>query len=193
MGAACDDSPVGRRDRAVLLLGVSLGLRASDLTAIKASGVAEVEGMGLEITVPYSKTSDEAVTLALPEIGGPLCAVAAVRSWLTVLTAVEGDARGRLVRPIRRGGWSIGEGECSTEVINNLVTRLADAAGLPVGRGAITSHSMRATFATGALGAGYSEAAVSATGRWSSMTTLRGYDHTSRWSERLTAGGWLGR
>lgn len=188
----CDDSPVGRRDRAVLLLGVSLGLRASDLVAIKANGVVEVDG-GLEITVPYSKTSEEAVVLALPEIDGPLCAVAAVRSWLAILAAVEGEHRGRLVRPVRRGGWSVGEGECSPEVVSTLITRLAQAAGLPTGRGGVTSHSMRATFATGALGAGYSEAAVGAVGRWSSMAVLRGYDRTSRWSARMAAGGWLGR
>ena len=122
-----------------------------------------------------------------------MIAVAAVRSWLAILDAVEGERRGRLVRPIRRGGWSIGEGECSTEVVSTLITRLADAAGLPTGRGGVTSHSMRASFATGALGAGFSEAAVSATGRWISVTTMRSYDRTSRWSERLTAGGWLGR
>ena len=100
-----------------------------------------------------------------------------------------------MVRTVRRGGWSVGDEdeECSTEVVSTIVHRLAKAAGLDTTtRGRISAHSLRASFATGAL-AHYGEAAVASTGRWSSLTVLRGYDRTSRWAPSMTAGGWLGR
>lgn len=194
MAESCPETPQGLRDRAVLLMAVSLGLRASDVVSLRTSGVTEVEG-GLELTVPYAKTSDAAVTLALPRIGGPLCGVSALQTWLQIVERVDGErGRGRIVRSVRRGGWSVGDAneQCSTEVVSAIVYRLVDAAGLDRSRGRVSAHSFRASFATGAL-AHFGEAAVAATGRWSSLTVLRGYDRTSRWSPSMTAGGWLGR
>lgn len=195
----CDSrTPVGRRDRALVLVMASLGLRASDAVAILAGGCVLVPSGGgsYEISVPYSKTSDESVTLALPSIGGGMLdATEALTSWLDILAALDGErGRGRLVRPVRRGGWSVGgvDTECSTEVVATVVKRAAEAAGLSTGRGEITSHSLRASFATGAL-QHYSEAAVAAVGRWSSLSTLRGYDRTSAFAPERAAGGWLGR
>ncbi|WP_179951036.1 tyrosine-type recombinase/integrase [Xylanimonas oleitrophica] len=185
-------TPAGQRDKAILLLGVSLGLRASDLVSVKTRGVVEVRG-GMEVVVPYSKTSDEPITLALPEIGGPLCAVSALRTWLATLEKIEDERRGHVVRQVRRGGYTVEPGAVSTEVIGRIVTRMAASVGLPAGRGGYTAHSLRATFATNALQAGYSEQAVSSVGRWSSLQVLRGYDRSTRWDSRLTAGGWLGR
>lgn len=193
MVETCQDTPQGIRDRAVLLVMVSLGLRASDMASLRWSGVSQVDG-GLDVEVPYSKTDSTAVTLALPRIGGPMCAVTALESWQRIVTALDGEAgSGRVLRPIRRGGWSMGgpESECSTEVVSTLIHRLAEAAGLDQDRGRVSTHSCRATMATLALEAGVPESQVAITGRWKSLQVLRRYDRRTRWSD--PAGGWLGR
>lgn len=194
MVETCPETPQGQRDRAVLLLGVSLGLRASDLVAIRVAGVTGVDG-GLEVVVPYSKTAGQAITLALPTIGGgTLDATEALTSWLRIVERVDGEeGRGSLVRAIRRGGWSVGAESCGTEVVATIVHRLAEAAGIDTDHGRVSSHTLRATFATRSLELGYSEAAVAATGRWASVTVLRGYDRATRWQPERAVGGWLGR
>lgn len=194
MADTCDvRTPQGIRDRAVLLVMVSLGLRASDMASLRWSGVSAVDG-GLDIEVPYSKTDATAVTLALPRIGGPLCAVTALEAWQRVITALDEEPnRGRVLRPIRRGGWSVGgpDAECSTEVVSTIIHRLSEAAGLAQDRGRVSTHSCRATMATLALDAGVPESQVAITGRWKSLQVLRRYDRRTRWSD--PAGGWLGR
>ena len=52
------DDPVGRRDRALLLVGFASGLRRSELTAIQKDDVEKTD-FGYRITIWKSKTNQE--------------------------------------------------------------------------------------------------------------------------------------
>ncbi len=110
MVAACDlTTPIGRRDRLLLVLGLALKGRRSELVALTREDVREVAD-GLEVTIRTSKTDKDSrgETIAIPRGSHPLTdPVAAWRNWLKVLDQA-GHATGRLLlrvnRPLARRG-----------------------------------------------------------------------------------------
>ena len=76
----------------------------------------------------------------------------------------------------------------ATSSVRRILTRAATRAG--VSTEALSPHSLRGGFATAAYRAGVPEAEIARTGRWKSVTVMRGYDDATRWT--APASGRLG-
>jgi len=178
----------GLRDRCLLLVGFALGLRASDLIWLNTADLTPAAGGGLDVHIRHSKTDQQGAgeTLALPPgIRQATCPVRAVTEWV----AAAGITDGPLLRAVSKGcSPRVGECRMSTSSVSRIITRAAVRAGIPTA--ALSSHSLRRGFATSAYAAGVAEAEIARTGRWRSVTVMRGYDSSSRWQN--PASGRLG-
>ncbi|MEV4383093.1 hypothetical protein [Streptosporangium sp. NPDC049644] len=100
MVSACDLSTrIGLRDRLLLVLGLALMGRRSELVALTCDDVREVPD-GLEVTIRTSKTDKDSQgeTIAIPRGSHPLTDPVAVwTDWIAVL-AEAGETSGRLLR-----------------------------------------------------------------------------------------------
>ena len=125
MLACIPDTLIGKRDRALLLLGFAGAFRRSELVALTVADLVEAEG-GLRVVIRHSKTDQEGQgqEIAIPA-GGKLRPVEAVMAWLEAAQITEGpvfrpigkgarlatvalSARGvaAIVEATRRGGWA---------------------------------------------------------------------------------------
>lgn len=158
--AACDDrTPVGLRDRAVVLLGFALLARRSELAALNLSDVELVPGEGVAVTIRASKTDQSARGL-IRRIhyadNERVCPVRAVLAW-TAFLATQGMSAGPLFTRIDRwgnvgpaaggryagpltpdaatasavSGGSSRDGRLRPQAIGAIVTALCTSAGLP--------------------------------------------------------------
>lgn len=195
MTSACPQNLRGMRDRALLLTGLALGVRASNLGMLLVSDLTPVEG-GYDVLIRFSKTTDQPVTLALPRLPighEALCPVRALETYSAVLESLgQWKADLPVFRAVRRGGNTLHEstGPLSVSAISEVLRSMAERAG--VSSEGLSSHSLRATFATLALASGMSESAVM-DGRWSSLSVFRGYDRSTRWQQDRIAGSYLAR
>ncbi|SFK79009.1 tyrosine-type recombinase/integrase [Geodermatophilus ruber] len=184
------DTLAGRRDRALLLLGYALGLRASDLVALRIEDLAPAGHGGLDVVLRFSKTDQEGrgETLALAEgVRAVTCPVRALRAWTAALAA-QGATRGPLFRSVGKGASQrLGTTGLSTRSVDLILARAAARAG--VSAEGLSPHSLRRGFATTAYAQGVSEKEISRTGRWKSLV-VRSYDASSRWAD--PASGSLG-
>jgi integrase len=96
VGALADavdtSTSLGKRDRAVLLLGFALGLRRSELAALRREDTV-VSTAGLETRVRKSKTDQRAAgrAVAVERLSEPTyCPVAAVELWLNAVSNTSG-------------------------------------------------------------------------------------------------------
>lgn len=170
MVTTLDDSPIGLRDRALLLLGFAGALRRSELVALDAGDVDHVDE-GLVVTLRRAKTDQEARgrRVGVPYGSYPAtCPVRSLRRWLEAAAVAEGP----VFRPVDRHG-RIGTARLSDKAVARAVKRAAGRAGLDPTRYA--GHSLRAGFATAAAAAGASERAIQNQTGHKSVTVLRGY------------------
>lgn len=166
MVAAAPPGPLGIRDRALLVLGVAMMGRRSELAALDIADLTEVDE-GLVVTVRASKTDQDAIgaDVALPYGGHPdTCPVRAVQAWLALL-ADHAITTGPLLRAVDRHG-RISSRPMSGDGINRAVRAAAIRAGLPAAE-RYSAHSLRAGGATAAAKAGAPVAAIARQGRWS--------------------------
>jgi integrase len=136
------------RDRALLLVGFTGAFRRAELSAIQRDWISLTEH-GISIAVPKSKTDQESKgrNVVIPQVGGPVCPVAALEVWLEFSEIVEGS----LFRRISKTGKILAKG-LSASAIATIVKRRAEQIGLnPVH---FSGHSLRAGFATSAAVAG---------------------------------------
>lgn len=177
---ALDESPRGRRDRAVMVIGWLAALRRSEVGALCVADL-EVEPNGLAVVVRSSKTHDRAVRLGLPRTAiGAVDPVSAWSAWLQVhpggelafTAAASGPASGGRVAP----GW-LGE-----RGVNRIVVRALQGAGV-VEAARYSGHSLRAGLATELSAAGAPIAAIAAAGRWDRLDTVLRYVRGDLWSD----------
>jgi site-specific recombinase XerD len=184
------DSLAGLRDRALILLGYALGLRASDLVWLRIEDLSPAGHGGLDVVLRFSKTDQEGAgdTLALAEgVRAATCPVRAVRAWTDALAA-QGITRGPLFRSVGKGGSQrLGATALTTRSVQLILARAAARARVD-GTG-LSAHSLRRGFATTAYAQGVPEKEISRTGRWRSLV-VRSYDASSRWAD--PASGSLG-
>ena len=161
---------MGRRDRALLLLGFAGAFRRSELVALDVADVEE-RPEGLAVTIRRSKTDQEGAgrTVGIP-YGSHYesCPVRATRAWLTA----AGIAQGPLFQAINRHDQLL-PGRLSPQGVARAVKRAAAAAGLDPTRYA--GHSLRAGLATAAAEAGVSERAIMAQTGHKSVPMVRRY------------------
>lgn len=181
---ACDLSTLrGLRDRLLLVLGLALMGRRSELVALGLGDVVET-AEGLEVTIRTSKTDKESrgETIAIPAGTHPLTnPVAAWSDWVTCL-AEHGVTSGRLLRRIDRHD-NIGE-SLSDSSVNTILRELAASAELANAE-SYTAHSLRAGGATVAYAAGVPVATIAAHGRWhpNSPVVLKYIRAVDRWRD----------
>ena len=174
---------MGRRDRALLLLGFAGAFRRSELVALDVADVAE-RPEGLAVTIRRSKTDQEGAgrTVGIP-YGSHYesCPVRALRAWL----AAAGIAHGPLFQAIDRHG-NLLPGRLSAQGVARAVKRAAVAAKLDPAKYA--GHSLRAGLATAAAEAGVSERAIMAQTGHKSLPMVRKYIRGgSLWRENAAA------
>lgn len=170
MLATLPASPMGLRDRALLLLGFAGAFRRSELVGLDAEDLV-VTREGLVVRLRRSKTDQEGQgrTIGIPYGAQPAtCPVRAVQEWL----AATGYDGGPLFRPFNRHGRML-PARLSDRAVARIVQRAAAAAGLDPARYA--GHSLRAGLATAAAAAGVSERAIMAQTGHRSVAMVRRY------------------
>ena len=186
--ALVEDLPTGvagLRDRALILTSFALGLRASDACGLDVTDLVPAGHGGLDVTVRWSKTDQEGAgeVLALaPGVRVQTCPVRALQAWVEA----AGLESGPLFRSVGRGAAPrIGPTRMARSSVRLVLLRAAERAGVPLE--GLSPHSLRRSFATEGYKAGVSERELARTGRWASVTTLRGYDASSRWAAPASA------
>lgn len=193
VAASSGATPAEIRDRAMFLVMIALGLRASDAVTLDLADLRRVPS-GMVVTVRYSKTSDLPVDLALSSVDdASCCPVVALSAWVNIIRAVEPEGvseGGPLFRAVRRGGWNVSGTRLSVDAVGDVIRRMAERAS-GVSTEGLSSHSCRATYATRSLEAGVPREEVRRTGRWSSESVMSGYVRSQEmWSR--PASSWLG-
>jgi site-specific recombinase XerD len=187
----------GKRDAALLLLGYATAARVSELAALDISGVRET-GDGLLVTL-YRRKLKKFTEVAVPYGANPAtCPVRAARALLTALAEagrtsgpllVRIDRHGRIAPPLTRAGKTIGDpdGRMTSDAIADVVTRIAEAAGL---EGRWTGHSLRRGFATAARRQGHALERIGRHGGWADGSrALLGYlEEADRWTGNPVTG-----
>lgn len=185
----CDPATLrGLRDRVVLVIGLALMGRRSELVALDLDDVRETED-GLLILIRASKTDQDAegIEIAIPYgQHADTCPVRVVRAWRNAL-AEQGITSGRLVRSITRHGH-LGE-SLSVDAVTDVVADRAVAAGLP-NAAVYSAHSLRAGGATSAAKAGVPVSVIAAHGRWAegSPVVLSYIRSVDRWRDNAMRG-----
>ena len=168
-GQPAPDTPLGARDRAMLLLGFGAALRRSELVALTMDDVTPLPGRGLRVRVRRSKTDQQGAGQEIAVWANPdeptVCPAAALAAWLAHRrTAADLDwtasTSARAERPlfcaVSKSGRVTGAA-LSDKAVVRLVKQAAAAAGLDPAR--YSGHSLRAGLATAAgdNGAGLAE------------------------------------
>lgn len=143
MVTTCDKSPIGVRNKALILLGFAGAFRRSEITSLTQDNLSFVEE-GVVVSVRRSKTDQygEGQEVAIPFAKDHnICPVLALQAWLKLIGGGEA-----LFPRVFKGGM-IGTEAMSDEAVRLIVIKAAQAAGLD---GKITPHSLRAGFCTAA-------------------------------------------
>jgi site-specific recombinase XerD len=159
---------IGKRDKALLLLGFSLAARRSELVALDFSDIEECPE-GLRIKIRKSKTDQEGQGATIAVCRGQIaCPVKALKEWMTAANITEGP----VFLQVRKGGH-VTDRRLSGEAVRRIVKMHAAKLGLdPANFGA---HSLRAGFLTSAAARGASVFKMMDISRHKSVDTLRGY------------------
>ena len=164
------DSPIGHRDRALLLVGFAGALRRSELVALDTSDL-ECKEEGVVLTIRRSKTDQtgEGRPVGVPYGSNPsTCPVRAIKRWLFVLASDTGP----LFRSITRHG-QIFDSKLSDRAVALIVKKYVERIGLDPK--SYSGHSLRAGLATETAKAGLDAVAISRQTGHRSLNTLRGY------------------
>ncbi|MDQ0998053.1 site-specific recombinase XerD [Phyllobacterium ifriqiyense] len=172
----------GKRDRALILLGMAGAMRRSELVGLNVEDLAETIN-GLDVTIRKSKTDQEGQghLVAIPH-GESLKPVNAVREWLNV----SGITSGPLFRPINKGG-RVSKERLTDRSVANIVKTYAAKAGLTVAD--FSGHSLRAGFVTSAADRGADINRIMDQTRHTDPRTVRSYiRRAERYKDHAGAG-----
>jgi site-specific recombinase XerD len=165
---------VGLRDRALLLVGFALGLRRSELVAIRVEDLSPSPD-GLTIRLQRSKTDQQArgkdLLLVYAETPRP-CPVRALRAWLDS----AGIAEGPVFRRVTRTGAV--SNPLSAPSVALVIKRRAKAAGLSAAE--FAGHSLRSGYATQAARDGHRPTQIADVTRHKDERVLAGYIRAGR-------------
>lgn len=139
MLATCDDSPRGKRDRALLLFAWSSGgRRRSEVSDAAMENLRKVDGRGFLFTLGHSKTNQDGRNDADKPVTDE--AAEALEAWLTV----SGITEGPIFRRVLKSG-KILEEALSPKAVRKIVQERCEKAGLPP---KYSAHSLRSGFVT---------------------------------------------
>lgn len=187
----CDSTLMGRRDKALLMLGWCSAMRRSELVALNLSDL-EFSERGLAVTIRRSKTDQDGQgrTIVIP-FASDLCPVDAVQDWIRRTPQ-------NLRSPETPLFWAVGNGgkrywfpnkpgdRLSDRMVTIIVKRYARLAGLPVEK--CSAHSLRRGLATEAGARGVPERVIARHTRHASISVLREYiESGNQWDENPLA------
>ena len=165
-----EDSLIGVRDRALLLIGFAGAFRRSELVGLDVKDV-HCGHDGLTVFIRKSKTDQEGQgrKVGIPYGSHPhTCPVRAYAGWLEKCGLTEGP----VFRSVTRHG-KLQPGRLSDRAVALIVKRAAEKAGLDPDKYA--GHSLRAGLATSAAQAGVSERSIMAQTGHKSVVVARRY------------------
>ena len=137
------DTLLGKRDRALILLGFAGAFRRSELVAIKVEDLTFNE-RGVDVFLGRSKTDQEGKGQSVAILNGKaLLPVQRLQEWLDAAGITEGP----VFRRIGRGDHLLDDALTSQSVAI-VIKRYAGPAGLDVSK--LSGHSLRAGFITSA-------------------------------------------
>jgi integrase len=139
------DTAAAARDRALLTLGFSTGLRRSNLVALNLADIRFVPRKGVAVTVRSTKTDQQGRGQIIGVFRGvreETCPVRALRTWL--------DFRGPEDGPLFTGMTTNGPAmrRLNAETVSTIVKAAVEGIGLDPSR--FGGHSLRAGFVTAA-------------------------------------------
>lgn len=178
------DSLLGKRDRALLLVGFTGAFRRSELTGLSIEDLEETRD-GMIVHIRRSKTDQEGQGRKLgipPGSEEATCPVRAVAEWRTA----AGLTCGPLFRSVNRHGQVLGA-RLSGEGVAMVVKRYVEKLGYDPAQ--FAGHSLRSGLATSAAAAGKSERAIMNQTGHRSVTTLRRYIRDGNLFRENAAGG----
>ncbi len=168
--ATLPDSLLGKRDRALLLIGFTGAFRRSELVALNREDIEETAD-GLIVTIRRSKTDQagEGRRVGVPRGADPAtCPFRALEEW----RSAAGIESGPIFRVMNRHGQVL-EKRLSAEAVAIVVKRSVQQLGYDPA--AFAGHSLRAGLATSAAAAGKSERAIMNQTGHRSVATVRRY------------------
>lgn len=189
MIATCGDDGVrGLRDHVLLVLGVAMMGRRSEMVALEMDDLTETND-GLVLLIRRSKTDQDAKgrEVAIPYGQyAETCPVRVMRTWLAALADL-GITEGHVLRSVTRHGH-VGV-SLSTRNVDRIVQSRAVAADLPNPEG-YSAHSLRAGGATLAAIAGHPISTIAEHGGWSPTSpVVIGYvRQVDRWRHNAMTG-----
>lgn len=190
MVETCDTTTIkGLRDRLVLVLGLALYGRRSELVRLHISDITETEN-GLLVLIRSSKTDQDAEGAEVAILYGQhaeTCPVRVWRAWVAELAA-HGITDGRLLRSVTRHN-TFRNPSLVPYAIDLIVKDRARLAGLDNWK-SYSAHSLRAGGATASASAGAPMTVIAAHGRWSEKShVVYGYVRAeSLWRDNPLAG-----
>lgn len=187
MSEALDEETlIGLRDRALLVVGFAGAFRRSELVALNVADLRFARD-GLHIHVRHSKTDQEG---AGAEVGLPYgavestCPVRTLRAWLDAIGILEGAVFPSVSRHGKLGQRLLG-GD-----VARIVQRTAAVAGLDPTL--YSGHSLRSGLATAAAKAGKKDRRIMAQGRWKSRATVDRYVRDAKLLDSENAASGIG-
>jgi integrase len=177
------DTPLGARDRALLLLGFGAALRRAELVGLCLGDVLAVPGKGLQVTIRRSKTDPHGAGALVAIWANPAepscCPLAAWQAWIDFrrdaadVCGGASDAELPLFVGLSKAGRP-SAAQLSDKAVWRLVRVAAEEAGLE-GWQRFSGHSLRAGLATAAGEAGADLAQVMRQTRHRSAEVAMGY------------------
>jgi integrase len=141
--ASCDDSAIGVRDRAMLLLGFAGAMRRSEVVGLQIPDV-KVTKAGIRLTIGRAKTDQEGrgAVIGIPHgQHEDTCPVRALARWMAMLGLREGP----LFRRLSKGGNLVGYAAMQPQNVALVLQRRAELAGIEI---ALSPHGLRSGFIT---------------------------------------------
>jgi len=170
-----DHTPVGLRDRALLLLGFAGAFRRSELVSLDVDDLGFTpQGIRVDLRRPKTDQVAEGRPVGIPYgASAETCPVRAVERWLAhVRSVVPGYDDGPLFLRLDAGG-RLRLARLSDRGVARVVQRCAERAGLDPAR--FAGHSLRAGLATSAAARGVSERSIMNQTGHRSLTMVRRY------------------
>jgi site-specific recombinase XerD len=190
MVQACPQTPSGIQDKALFLLGVNIGLRASEFVSLELSDLTFDE-LGLDLRIRSSKndqfgTGTNLFIGRLAPSQKDYDAVAAMEAWLRVRAMLDVEELPNVFLAFRKGGSVLHRNlagdahKLTRETVSSVVQRCAIRANIEISNQTVSSHGMRHSFITQGFARGLDGHTIAKSSRHKSMSVLMGYDQSSR-------------
>lgn len=184
IAAACDTTPTGRRDLALVLTGFHFASRASEIAGLLLADIT-LHPRGMKVAVVTGKTERSVRTVAIP-YNHDEPAICAVRAWLAWAQAYDTTDPKQPAFP-RIDRWGNIGCAMAPDSVTAAVARIAQRSGVPL---RWTGHSLRSGLATEGRRNGKDALAIADQGGWAKNSkAMMGYmRRADEWDDNAAAG-----